>query len=300
MSRRPKRSTVRATASSTWPRLRTSQVSPSAFGSPRSSPLREASPTATPWFASARPIAAPIPRLAPVTNATLSSSPMLFLHSSDRRIQRAIASVTVLVARRPGSVRLDGLAHANARCDCLVRTCERAAGDAREERRPVRRALVDDAPLERQAERGRDDLEPEPTVRAAAGRAARRRLDAEPAQKLERVAQSVRHALEHGAYESAAVMVERDARERSPGVRIGMRRALALEVGEKGRSAGSGVAGCGLPGELVERPLGGEGVAEPAQRTRGVEHHAHCLPRAGKRMAEGMHASVRIVCVLRQ
>ena len=70
---------------------------------------------------------------------------------------------------------------------------------------------VDDAPLERQAECGRDDLEPEPTVRAAAGRAARRRLDAERAQELERVAQSVRHALEHGLHESAAVMVEREA-----------------------------------------------------------------------------------------
>ena len=100
---------------------------------------------------------------------------MSCLHFSDGRVQRAIASVSVCVDACPGRVRLDRLTHSHARCDRLPSARERSGRDSCEERCAVCRALVDDTALEREVERGRDDLEPQAAPRASSRRPARRR-----------------------------------------------------------------------------------------------------------------------------
>src|SRR4029079_8489023 len=110
------------------------------------------------------------------------------LHSSDGRVQRPIASVSVCVDARPGWVRLHRLAHADARGHGVRGVRERPAHDSGEKRCAVGRALVDDAALERQAEYGRDDLEPHTAPRTPPGCAPRRPGGAARAQETHRVA----------------------------------------------------------------------------------------------------------------
>src|SRR5690606_29752381 len=74
MSRPPCRSTGAAARRWSASKSRTSVGRATASAMPRSSPLREASPSFTPAASSDRATAAPIPLLAPVTSATLPSS----------------------------------------------------------------------------------------------------------------------------------------------------------------------------------------------------------------------------------
>jgi hypothetical protein len=81
MSRRPKRSTTASAAAATATRSRTSQAKPRARSSPRSPPLLDTRPTEAPASWRLRATAAPIPPLAPVTNATCLPIPWCLLRS---------------------------------------------------------------------------------------------------------------------------------------------------------------------------------------------------------------------------
>ena len=133
-----------------------------------------------------------------------------------RRTRRATSSF--------GSTRLGD---ANAGCHSFVRVGEDAAAHTAEQRGAVGGALVDRGPLERDAEHGGDDLvhsslrAPPPEMRPTL--ASKPRL----AHQLQRVAQPVGDAFEHGAGERAAVVAQRQPGERAARVRIGVWRPLA-------------------------------------------------------------------------
>jgi len=91
----------------------------------------------------------------------------------------------VLVGFSPVGVRLNQIAHPDARLDGFFGAGEDAGGDAAEKCRTVGRALFDRRQLERQPEHRSDDLEPEAATRAATRDARRLGLDTEIAQKLE-------------------------------------------------------------------------------------------------------------------
>ena len=76
-------------------------------------------------------------------------------------------------------------------------------------------------------------LQPEPAAGAAARDAPALRADAQLPQKLERVAQAVGDALEDGAGERRAAVLEPEAGERGACVRVRVRRPLAGEVREE-------------------------------------------------------------------
>ena len=181
-----------------------------------------------------------------------------------------------------------------------MNVAEHAAGDAAEERGAVGRALVRRRRLQRQAEHGRDDTQPD----VAAGSAARDSrvggLDSEPAQELERVPQPERDALEHRTDEGSAVVVHREADERAAGVRIGVRRALSREVRKEEETVRPGVPASGLGDEVVERRLGRKAVAEPLEGPGGGEHHAHGMPRARHRVAERVEPACGLGPVVRE
>ena len=82
------------------------------------------------------------------------------------------------------------------------------------------------------------------------------------------------------------------------GVRV--RRPLALEVGEERQALDARLPALGLCRQLLEGRARRERVAKPAQRSGGVEHHAHRLPRVRERVAEGMNARLAIVRVRRE
>src|SRR6266576_2489360 len=183
MSRPPKRSTVAATIASTCAASLTSHGCATASGSPRSVPLRDASPSLTPSSASRWATAAPIPRLAPVTRATFRSG-SCFLQRSKDRVEQPETLVALLVGEAPARFRLDSLADANAGGDGLVHVPEDACGDAAEKCRSIRGAFVHRRALEREIEHGRQDPQPEIAARASARDATRARLDAEVLQQF--------------------------------------------------------------------------------------------------------------------
>ena len=124
---------------------------------------------------------------------------------------------------------------------------------------------------------------------AAAGHAPDRRVDAELAQQLERVAQPVRDAFQHRAHERARVVAEREPDERAARVRVGVRRALAREVRLEEEALGPGRPALGRSQQLVVG-LADDLLAQPAQRAGGAQHHAHRVPAARDRVAERVHA----------
>ena len=82
--------------------------------------------------------------------------------------------------------------------------------------------------------------------------------------------------------------------ERAARVGVGVRRALARQVGQEEDAAGAGWRRLGLGHQDFERHAGRERVARPLQGARGREHHAHRVPAARHRMAEHVHARLRI------
>ena len=76
-------------------------------------------------------------------------------------------------------------------------------------------------------------------------------LRAERVQQLQRVAQAVGDALEHGSDERAAVVAQPEAREGRPRARVCVRRALALEVGLEEQPLGAGRPRLGLAQQLL-------------------------------------------------
>ena len=89
-------------------------------------------------------------------------------------------------------------------------------------------------------------------------------------------------------------MAELEPGERSPGRGIGVRRALAGEIGRKEEPFGAGPPWLGLCDEVGEGRVRRQPVAEPLQRSRRGEHHAHRVPLVGHRVAERVHARLRI------
>ena len=102
----------------------------------------------------------------------------------------------------------------------------------------------------------------------------------------------VRDALEHRADERAAVVAQREPLERPAGVRVGVRRALALEVGQEGQALRRGGPALRFADQLVERPS--DHVAQPPQRPRRGQHHAHRLPGVRHGVAEDVDAGLGV------
>ena len=149
--------------------------------------------------------------------------------------------------------RLDRVPHAHAGGHRLGDVGEDTPGDSAEERCAVGGSLLRHRALEREAEDGGDDPEPQRAPGAAAGCAAHRDRAAERAQHLEAVAQAVGDALEHGADERAAVVPQREADEGAARVRVGVRRPLAGEVGQEDQALHAGLPALRLREQLVER-----------------------------------------------
>ena len=241
--------------------------------------------------------AAPIPRLAPVTNATLPSRPMPAppllgwpgtARESERNRPRSAAP-------RQGSAR-PSRARERTR-DRVLRARERPARDAREQRGTVRRALLDEQRSSGRLEHGRDDLEPEAAARAAARRAARSRSDAELAQELERVPQAVGDALEHGARRARRDRAEARGRRTSPsrrGSACGVR--SPCRYGRKSTPSAPPPS-AGLRDQLVERRLRARAHRGTSGARRRRSASRHRLPRApgahGRRRGRGPAGRVR-------
>ena len=138
----------------------------------------------------------------------------------------------------------------------------RARGDATEDRGAEGRALVNRDSLKRQLEHRGDDPQPQLAARAAAGDATQLRSAAKLADEVERVAQAERDPLEHRADQRAAVVAEPEPHKRRPSVGIGVRGALAREVGEEQEPFGPG------------RPRGGLGDRAGRRRRPGRRHPA--------------------------
>ena len=98
-------------------------------------------------------------------------------------------------------------------------------------------------------------------------------------------------------------MGQRQADETAAGVGIGVRRPLAGEVGQEEQALAAGRHGFGLFRQQVVdfclSPLGlghvglAQRVAEPLQRAAGRKVHAHHVPLAAHRVAEGVDAALR-------
>ena len=93
-------------------------------------------------------------------------------------------------------------------------------------------------------------------------------------------------------------MSQRQAGEGAADVRVGVRRALAGEVGREEQALGSRrpVRRSGI--ELGQ--VGGERVPQPGRGARGAEHDPHRVPRPGDRVAEHVHARLGIRLVAGQ
>ena len=168
-----------------------------------------------------------------------------------------------------------------------MRVGEDTGADAAEEGRTVGRALLGLRPFERKAEDGSDDREPELAAGAAARDAGELCFDADALQELERIAEPVRDPFEHGADERPAVVPELQADEGAARVRVGVRGALALEIGLEEEAFGTGRPRGRLGEELVVRRAP-ERLAQPLQRAGRREHHAHRVPRSRHGVAEGV------------
>jgi len=127
--------------------------------------------------------------------------------------------------------------------------------DAAEERRAVRGSLRRHGGLEREVEHGRDDPPPQRGPGAPARDPCRTRVDAELAQKLERVAQAEGHPFQHRADESAAVVPQLEPDERAARIRVGVWRALTGQVGREEQPVDPGRPPLRLVDELAERGL---------------------------------------------
>ena len=109
--------------------------------------------------------------------------------------------------------------------------------------------------------------------------------------EVQPVAQAEGDALEHGPGHVPTIVPERQADERAPRQRVGMRAALAGQVGQEEQAVGTGRDVGGRGDEVRERLAGGERVAEPAQAAGRGQHHRHQVPAIRDRVAERMDAA---------
>ena len=140
-------------------------------------------------------------------------------------------------------------------------------------------------------------MQPEPAAGAAAGDASALGADAQLPQKLERVAQAVGDALEDGAGERRAAVLEPEAGERGAGVRVGVRRPLAGEVREEQHALGAGLDVLGSREKLVvgRRPRRMRPGTSAASQRRRASHpsRARFRERRGRRRAGAPPAPAR-------
>ena len=94
----------------------------------------------------------------------------------------------------------------------------------------------------------------------------------------------------------ATIVSQRQADECATSQRIRVRAPLAAQVWQEEEAvlpaASTSPAEAARVAELL---AGGQCIAEPAQASRGRQHHGHEVPPSGDRMAEGMHSAVRLV-----
>ena len=76
--------------------------------------------------------------------------------------------------------------------------------------------------------------------------------------------------------------------ERAAGERVGVRAALARQVGQEQQPVAAGRGLRRLVDQLAERHARRHGVAEPAQAAGGREHHRHHVPAIRHGVAEGV------------
>ena len=119
--------------------------------------------------------------------------------------------------------------------------------------------------------------------------------------QVEAVAQPEGDALQHGAGQVAPVVADGQADERAPGQRVGVRAALAGQVGQEeqpvaARPATSPAAAARSP----KSTSGRERVAEPAQAAGRREHHRHQVPAARDGVAERVHPARRLDAAARR
>ena len=126
----------------------------------------------------------------------------------------------------------------------------------REQGCAVGRTLVGSGSLKGQVEHRGHDLEPEGTSSAAARDPPDLGGAAEPAQQLERVAQAVGDALEHGPRQGAAIVAEGQADEGATRVRVRMRCPFAGEVREEHDPLGARLPALRLRVEALVRRAG--------------------------------------------
>ena len=180
-----------------------------------------------------------VERIPHFTASTLPSGSSYVLQWSKGWIKKSEAVVTALIRGTPLGVRLDRVEQADTGGDGLVNVSKDSGGNAAEERRSIRGALVGRRAPDRQAEDGGEDAKPELAASAAAGDVAGTRVDPELAQQLERVAQPIGDTLQHGADERAAVVSKREPGESGARVRVRVRRPLPGEVGEERQALGA-------------------------------------------------------------
>ena len=89
-------------------------------------------------------------------------------------------------------------------------------------------------------------------------------------------------------------MADRQPDECAAGEWIRVGRPLAAEVGEEQQPLTAGRDTGGRRDEVVVRDAGRDRVAQPAQAPGRRQHHAHQVPPAGDRMAEGVEPAVRL------
>src|SRR5215204_6235519 len=163
-------------------------------------------------------------------------------------MERPEPLVPVGVDALPFRIGLDLVADPDTRLHRLPGVDEHPRRNASEQRRTVGCALLDGRPLERQSEHGRDDPKPKLAARPSTGDAASRDLAPQLAYYLEAVAQPVRHSFHDGTNQCSPVVTQRETDEGAACVRIGVRSALAGEIGKEGQSLHARLPLPSLPG----------------------------------------------------
>ena len=195
----------------------------------------------------------------------------------------------------PRGLGLDGVAHAHGRGDRLVHVGEDACGDAGEERRAVRGALLAAVRSSGSPSTEATILSQRSAPRAAAGDAGRRRARRRAARRSSSESRRPKATPSSTARTSAprSWRSERPAKAaRALGSTCGVR--SPVRYGRNVSPSTPGGHGSASATTFVGRFARRDDVAQPAERAGRGEHHAHRVPAAGHGVAEGVHAAVRI------
>ena len=192
---------------------------------------------------------------------------------SARNRSRAIA-----VGLDPLRHRLDGVPGPNRRRDRRLDVVAEPGGRRRRAAPLRRRPPPRPRPAERAAQAPRRRSAATAAASAAARDAAERRLDPEPANQVEAVAQAERDPLEHGPDQGGAVVTQAEADERAAGVGVGVGRTLAGQIGEEGQALDPAVPPARRRPAARRTGSGASACWAQPQRPGGRQHHAHHVP----------------------